>query len=100
MPWRSGSTQHQKERTIMSTEKEQKNTPETVGNQFGYLCPKCSRGDSLSIAATVWVGLLPDGTDADNSDHEWDDKDGAACSACNWDGKVSDLKQAENFEGE
>jgi hypothetical protein len=84
----------------MSTDKTQKNTPETVGNQFGYLCPKCNRGDSLSVAATVWVGLLPDGTDADNSDHEWDDKDGAACSACNWDGKVSDLKHAENFEGE
>lgn len=24
-----------------------KNTPETVGNQFGYLCPVCGKGDGL-----------------------------------------------------
>ena len=74
------------------------NTPETIGNQFGYLCPNCNQGDNLSVVALVSVELCPDGTDADGN-HEWDDSSMASCS-CGWQGKVSDFKQAENFEGD
>jgi hypothetical protein len=40
---------------------------ESVGNQHGYLCPKCGKGDELTIFATVSVKarLFPDGTDND-----------------------------------
>lgn len=75
----------------------EKNTPETVGNQFGYVCPACGNGDGLRITATVTVSLWPDGTDATDSDTEWEDKNPASCS-CGWAGKVSDFGEAEGFE--
>jgi hypothetical protein len=78
----------------------EKNTPETIGNQFGYLCPKCKQGDCLSVAATVWVGFEPYGTDALDSNHEWGQESGAYCSNCDWHGVVSELERAENFEDE
>jgi len=74
-----------------------KNTPETVGNQFGYLCPVCGNGDGLYVAATINVSLWPEGTDAADSDTECDDQSPASCS-CGWKGKVSNFRQAENFE--
>jgi hypothetical protein len=74
--------------------------PETVGNQFGHLCPKCKQGDCLSVVARIWVGLEPDGTDPLNSDHEWDENSAAYCSNCEWHGRASDFVQAENFESE
>lgn len=75
------------------------NTPESVGNQFGYLCPKCGKGDSLYITAQVSTALLPDGTDSTDSDTEWDVNCPAWCG-CGWRGTVDDFKMAENFEGD
>lgn len=74
-----------------------KNTPATVGNQFGYVCPHCGNGDGLYITAAVTVSLWPDGTDATDSDTEWDDNSPASCK-CGWAGKVSDFGEAENLE--
>lgn len=67
--------------------------PETVGNQFGYVCPKCKKGNRLRIAARVWVTLLPDGTDNNDSDTEWDNESAAACLACNWTGLAGELEE-------
>jgi hypothetical protein len=71
-------------------------TPESVGNQHGLVCPKCGRGDRLSIAAVQWHDLLPDGTD-NHGDVEWDDDSVAMCSTpdCVWHGTVGQLKQLE-----
>ena len=63
-------------------------------NQFNLKCPSCGRGDSLDIAATLWVRLTPDGTDADASrvgDHEWDNSSAATCE-CGWSGFAAYLK--------
>jgi hypothetical protein len=78
--------------------KEKIATPESVGNQFGYLCPKCGEGDDLSIVATVVSALCPDGTDI-AGDREWDGDSGAYCE-CGWAGNVRDFKQAPNFEAD
>jgi hypothetical protein len=78
----------------------QKQTPETVGNQFGYLCPKCGKGDWLHVTASVSVTLVYDGTEDDDGCREWDDDSPASCGNCAWDGQVKDLKRAKNFEGE
>lgn len=67
---------------------------EEIGNQFGLRCAECGRGDEIDIAATVWVRLCPDGTDATtatNGDHEWCDHSGALCAACGHGGNVSDF---------
>jgi len=62
-----------------------------MSNQFDYKCPQCGCAGDLEIAASVWVCLTADGTDADmseNGDHVWDDNSEAACQACGWSGKV------------
>jgi len=75
-------------------------TPESVGNQFGYLCPDCGKGTNLNIVATVWTQLYPDGTqDIDQGEREWD-QDASAFCGCGWNGKVRDFKQAPNFEAD
>lgn len=75
------------------------NNPQTIGNHFGYLCPQCGTGDALRVAATVWVALLPDGTENCSGDTEWEDDANALCD-CGWAGQVKEFKQAENFEEE
>ena len=71
-------------------------TAESIGNQFGYICPKCKQGDDLSVVVQVWAKLFPDGTDADG-DHEFDGPSSAKCG-CGWGGKVSQLLRADDFE--
>ena len=73
-------------------------TPETLGNQFGYRCPECARGDYLHVAATVGVALYAHGTEMDSCDTEWGDESGAWCGYCEWSGNVRDLKVDPNFE--
>jgi hypothetical protein len=59
-----------------------------LGNDFNYLCPKCKKGDNLSIEIKVWATLCPDGTDVEGQDHEWEDTSRAICK-CGWEGTVS-----------
>jgi Zn ribbon nucleic-acid-binding protein len=77
--------------------KEAEFTCDGLGNQHGYLCPKCRQGDSITIAATVRVNarLFPDGTDNDGGDTEWDDTDTAECGKCGFSGQVRDLWEVE-----
>ena len=70
-------------------------TAEELGNQFGYKCPKCGRGDYLHITVTRSVALCPDGTDDDTGDTEWDEKSPASCGDCQWAGLVSALVTVE-----
>lgn len=70
-------------------------TSEQVGNQHGFICPRCKSGQSIRIAAMIWADLVPDGTDNSNSDTEWSDENGAQCSDCSWTGKVKDLETVE-----
>jgi hypothetical protein len=60
-----------------------------MSNQFNLACPECGSTDELDIAATVWVRLTADGTDADEShdgSHEWGDSSACHCNQCGWDG--------------
>ena len=55
-------------------------------------CPQCQRADRIDIAATLWVRLLADGTDADESrdgSHEYDPRSTATCAACGYSGRLS-----------
>jgi hypothetical protein len=56
-----------------------------MSNQFNMRCPKCGSEDQIEIAATVWVLLTADGTDADQTadgSHWWEDESPARCNAC------------------
>jgi hypothetical protein len=72
------------------------NTPETVGNQFGYLCPNCKQGNCITITCVVTCELTENGSN-DIGDHEWDTESWAHCE-CGWHGRVKEFLQAENFE--
>lgn len=75
------------------------NTPKTVGNQFGYICPRCKKGNRLAVSFHGSCLLVPDGT-IDDGDHEWDNDSMAWCNGCLWQGKVSELETIEDFEEE
>lgn len=58
---------------------------------WGMKCPSCGESERIDIAATVWVRLTDDGTDADAShsgDHEWGDDSPARCNDCDHVGTV------------
>lgn len=71
---------------------------EKVGNSFGFLCPKCKRGDHLAVGAHVTVRLTPDGSEDSGGAHEWDKDSEAMCNSCNWFGRVGELERAEGFD--
>ena len=66
-------------------------TADELGNDHGLQCPKCKQGDSLQIQVTRWANLLPNGTDDEAGDTEWDDESEAQCTGCVWEGRVKDL---------
>jgi len=64
-------------------------------NCFEMKCPKCGGEDRIDIAATVWVRLTSDGTDADlaaDGGHFWEDDSAARCVACDHQGTVKDFE--------
>lgn len=66
-------------------------------NCFEMKCPKCGDEDHIDVAATVFVRLTADGTDADISgcgDHEWEPQSRATCAACDYVGAVQDFEKA------
>lgn len=68
---------------------------EDLDNAFDMKCPKCGDSGQIDVAATVWVRLSCDGTDADaaeNGDHEWGDDADAVCHSCGHSGKVRDFE--------
>jgi hypothetical protein len=68
------------------------------GNSFEMSCPKCGSGERIDIAATVWVRLTPDGTDADlaaDGGHFWEDDSAGRCVACDHQGTVRDFDPDE-----
>lgn len=69
------------------------------GNNFGYRCPRCKRGDELCIDATidVTVHLESDGIDWDVDDGpDWDRGSYACCNNCDWDGEVAQLEKDDD----
>jgi hypothetical protein len=64
---------------------------ESLGNDFGYLCPACKRGDRLQILIPVWSDLTPDGHVIEPSDDEWDQESRARCGCEGFDGLVREL---------
>lgn len=53
-------------------------------------CPVCGSDDDLMVVITAWAHLSLDGTDT-AGDHEWDDRSGCRCAACDYIGTVTDF---------
>lgn len=71
----------------------------SVRTAWNMICanPACGSDDELDIAATIWVRLVEDGTDADEAschDHEWTDTSQCCCHSCGWAGTVSEAEAA------
>ena len=66
-----------------------------MSNCFDLKCPGCGRQDRLRIEATVWLDVTADGTDANNSDHEFEPTSTAYCQACEFTGTVADFEQGD-----
>src|SRR5271156_6824036 len=69
----------------------------TMSNFLEMRCPKCSDENSLDIAATVWIRVCEDGTDADASrdgSHDYEPHSPALCGACGHCGTVRQFELA------
>ena len=67
-------------------------------NMFNMKCPRCRRDDRIDIAATIWVRLTENGTDADeahNGVHEYGPNSPATCWACGYFGHVTEFEPKE-----
>jgi hypothetical protein len=70
-----------------------------MSNFLDIRCPKCRATDQIDIAATVWLRVMEDGTDADQSadgNHEFEPTSPATCNACGFAGQVRDFEQQES----
>jgi hypothetical protein len=66
----------------------------SVFSTWDMRCPQCFEDHKIDVAAKIWVRLVPDGTDVDEAqdhDHEWDEKSPAVCRACDFQGTVFDF---------
>jgi hypothetical protein len=66
----------------------------SVKTEWEMACPRCGSDEHIDIAATVWVRLTEDGTDADDpadGGHEWDSDSDARCAKCGYSGTVEDF---------
>ena len=68
-----------------------------MSNFLEMRCPKCGDENSLDIAATVWIRVCEDGTDADASrdgSHDYEPHSPARCGACGHCGTVREFELA------
>ncbi len=74
---------------------------ETVRTVFEMACPACGRDDALMVVIATWAHLSLDGTDP-AGDHEWDDRSGCRCEACDYIATVAEFhtnnEEAQNTE--
>jgi len=63
---------------------------------WGLKCPTCGGTDDLVIEARTWIALREDGTDADGSDHEWDEDSRIDCIECGNSAKVFQFQIKED----
>jgi phage FluMu protein Com len=70
-------------------------------NFLNIHCPKCWTDNQIDIAATVWLRVTENGTDADESkdgQHDYTPRSDAACNACGYYGRLQDFEQDEEAE--
>lgn len=68
---------------------------DTPNETSGTVCPSCGRIDQIDVAATVWVRITDNGTDADASSdghHEYDGASAASCGGCRWTGTLRETQ--------
>lgn len=56
-----------------------------ASDNWNCQCPECGQTEQIDVAATVWVRLVGDGTDADLAqigDHDFDGDSPALCGHC------------------
>jgi hypothetical protein len=69
-----------------------------MSNCSNMKCPRCGADDEIDVAATIWVRLCHDGTDADEAHcggHEWSDASPAMCCACDYVGTVREFTEPD-----
>jgi hypothetical protein len=66
-------------------------------NLFDMRFPHCGSEDHIDIAATIWVRLCANGTDADasrNGDRDYSPASSALSAACDFCSTVADFEHA------
>jgi len=58
----------------------------------GIRCPNCGETDNFKVKAVVVCEVSDEGSDANASDHEWDDDDTCICSTCNHEAPMEDFR--------
>ena len=58
----------------------------------GIRCPNCGNVDNFKVTAVVGCQVSDEGSDANESDHDWDDDADCTCSACNHNAPMSDFR--------
>lgn len=69
-----------------------------VFENHGMKCPHCGEDDEIDVQAKIWVRLVCDGTDIDESasgDHEWEDDSAVACRGCGHEATVKEFTPIE-----
>lgn len=70
-----------------------------VRSAFNMACPKCGRDDDIRIYMHTWAVLGPDGTDANDSEHIWDEHDDCACGMCGHHARVAEFMLESSDKG-
>lgn len=65
----------------------------SVEEQWLMHCPSCGDDSRLTVQVKAWAKLSADGTDVDDSDHEWNGESQCYCG-CGWGGIADDAMRA------
>jgi hypothetical protein len=66
----------------------------SVRDQWNMVCAECGEDDGLEVQVKVFARLVPDGTDIDGGDHEWEDSSACNCIHCGWSGTAKQASDA------
>jgi rubredoxin len=56
-----------------------------------HACPNCGSRKHLVVMVGAWAKLSDEGTEIDNSDHEWDLNSQMVCRKCDTEGQAKDF---------
>lgn len=66
-------------------------SPNRVRDLYEIACPWCGDDSALRVLITTWAPLSPDGTDANDGEHDWHRHSSCVCDCCGFQGIVADF---------